>query len=103
MSKSSFYIGVDVGASELVAALEGRKPRCFKHSRPGIKAMVKWAGKIAGESTSAPAYKSYRKMMWVVDVLVRRQIEVGGGPPRPPPYYGAAKLFQQISLKTTLT
>lgn len=47
MSKSSFYVGIDVGASELVAALVGRKPRCFKHSRSGIKAMVKWAKKIA--------------------------------------------------------
>jgi len=47
MSKSSFYIGVDVGASELVAVLEGRKPRCFKHSRSGIKAIVKWAKKMA--------------------------------------------------------
>ena len=50
MSKSSFYIGVDVGASELVAALVGRKPRCFKHSRSGIKAMVKWAKKMAMET-----------------------------------------------------
>jgi len=50
MSKSSFYIGIDVGASELVAALVGRKPRCFKHSRTGIKAMVKWAKKIALET-----------------------------------------------------
>jgi len=50
MSKSSFYVGVDVGASELVAALVGRKPRCFKHSRTGIKAMVKWAKKMALET-----------------------------------------------------
>jgi len=50
MGKSSFYIGVDVGASELVAAVDGRKPRCFKHSRPGIKAMVKWAKKVALET-----------------------------------------------------
>jgi transposase len=47
MGKSSFYVGVDVGASELVAALVGRKPRCFKHSRSGIKAMVKWAKEMA--------------------------------------------------------
>lgn len=47
MSKSSFYVGVDIGASELVVALEGRKPRCFRHSRSGIKAMVTWAKKIA--------------------------------------------------------
>ena len=50
MSKSSFYVGVVVGASELVAALVGRKPRCFKHSRTGIKAMVKWAKKMALET-----------------------------------------------------
>jgi transposase len=49
MGKSSFYVGVDVGASELVAALKGRKPRCFKHNRPGIRAMVKWAKKMALE------------------------------------------------------
>lgn len=50
MSKSSFYVGIDVGASELVVALVGRKPRCFKHSRSGIKTMVKWAQKMAMET-----------------------------------------------------
>jgi transposase len=47
MSKPSFYVGIDVGSQELVATVEGRKPRQFKHSRPGIKTMVKWAEKIA--------------------------------------------------------
>ena len=51
MSKSSFYVGIDVGATELVAALEGRKTRCFKNSRSGIKAMVNWAKKVAPETT----------------------------------------------------
>jgi len=47
MSKPSFYVGIDVGSQELVAAVEGRRPKSFKHSRCGIKAMVKWAKGIA--------------------------------------------------------
>jgi len=46
MSKSSFYVGIDVGSKELVAVVEGRKSRSFKHSRAGIKSMVNWAKKI---------------------------------------------------------
>lgn len=51
MSKSSFYVGIDVGSQELVAAVEGRKPRSFKHSRGGITTMVKWVSKIAPEAS----------------------------------------------------
>jgi len=50
MGKSSFYVGIDVGSKELVVAVEGRRSRSFKHSRLGIKAMVKWAEKIASET-----------------------------------------------------
>ncbi|MFH1699694.1 MAG: IS110 family transposase [Candidatus Zixiibacteriota bacterium] len=50
MSKASFYVGIDVGSQELVAAVENRKPRSFKHSRAGIKAMIKWAQKLAPET-----------------------------------------------------
>lgn len=49
MSKQVFYVGIDVGSQELVAALEGRRPHCFRHNTSGIRAMVKWVGQIAGE------------------------------------------------------
>ncbi|PKL46779.1 MAG: hypothetical protein CVV37_08420 [Nitrospira bacterium HGW-Nitrospira-1] len=47
MSKQVIYVGIDVGSQELVAALEGRRPRSFKHSQTGIREMVAWAGRIA--------------------------------------------------------
>jgi len=50
MGKSSFYVGIDVGSKELAVAVEGRRSRSFKHSRSGIKAMVKWSKEAASEA-----------------------------------------------------
>jgi transposase len=49
MSKQVFYVGVDVGKEELWAVVEDRKPRAFSHTTKGIKAMLVWARRIAGE------------------------------------------------------
>lgn len=51
MSKSSFYVGIDIGSKEFVAAIEGRRPNCFKQNRSGIKAMVNWVQKSAPDAT----------------------------------------------------
>jgi len=50
MCKSTYYVGVDVGKDELCVAVEGHKPRSFKHTPSGIKALYNWAGKLAGEA-----------------------------------------------------
>jgi transposase len=42
MSKVVVTVGIDVGAEELWVSVEGRKPRCFAHSRPGINALHRW-------------------------------------------------------------
>lgn len=42
MSKTTFYVGVDVGQEELAVALEGSKVRSFKHTVAGIGKMVVW-------------------------------------------------------------
>jgi transposase len=42
MSKQVLYIGVDVGCTELWAALEGCKPRRFKHTTSGIRSLYTW-------------------------------------------------------------
>lgn len=48
MSKQVIYIGVDVGASELWGAAAGLRPRKFKHTSAGIRALHRWAVKQAG-------------------------------------------------------
>lgn len=47
MSKTSFYVGVDVGKDELWAAADGYKSRKFTHSTIGIRALYRWATKIS--------------------------------------------------------
>jgi transposase len=43
MSKQVMYVGVDVGATELWAAVADSKPRKFSHTTTGIRAMHRWA------------------------------------------------------------
>ena len=50
MRKSSFYVGVDVGQSELWAAIAGTKPRAFVNSTTGIKSLQRW---VSGALPSA--------------------------------------------------
>ena len=47
MSKSAFYIGIDVGQEELWAAIESKKARMFTHSKSGIKQMTNWVNKYS--------------------------------------------------------
>jgi transposase len=49
MSKSRFYVGVDVGSKELWIAVNGRKPRRFAYTTKGIMALQKWARQVAGD------------------------------------------------------
>lgn len=51
MSKSKFYVGVDVGKDTLVAAKAESRPRSFANNRREIGALVAWAKKAAGETT----------------------------------------------------
>ena len=50
MSKSTFYIGVDVGQEELWVAVFGKKARMFLNSKSGIKQLVNWVKKYSNES-----------------------------------------------------
>ena len=45
MSKQVMYVGVDVGATELWGATEGKRPKKFAHTATGIRAMHRWAVK----------------------------------------------------------
>lgn len=47
MSKSTFYIGIDVGQEELWVAIKSKKARMFPHNKKGIKQMVKWVQKYS--------------------------------------------------------
>lgn len=49
MSKSTFYIGIDVGQEELWAAIESKKTRMFPHNKNGIKQMVTWIEKYSDD------------------------------------------------------
>lgn len=47
MSKSTFYVGIDVGQEELWAAVESKKARMFLNSKSGIKQMANWVKKYS--------------------------------------------------------
>jgi transposase len=49
VSKKVVYVGVDVGQEELVACMEGAKPRGFKHNVNGIRKMYSWSRNVAGD------------------------------------------------------
>lgn len=51
MSKAIVYVGVDVGKDELWAAMTGRRPRLFEHSKAGIKSLCRWGKETAAEAT----------------------------------------------------
>lgn len=50
MSKTTFYVGIDVGKDELWVCGDGHKPRCFNHTKAGIRSLYNWAKKAAGKS-----------------------------------------------------
>lgn len=47
MSKSTFYVGVDVGQEELWVAIKGKKARMFPHNKSGLKQMKNWVKKYS--------------------------------------------------------
>ena len=50
MSKRVVTVGIDVGAEELWVAVQGRKPRSFKHDRTGIGSLHRWVSRQAKEA-----------------------------------------------------
>jgi transposase len=44
---SKWYVGVDVGKDELVAAVEGRSAKVFANTAAGRKALYQWAQKLS--------------------------------------------------------
>jgi transposase len=48
MDKSLLYVGVDVGQDEVWGVVEGAKPRQFRHTATGIRALGHWAQRHAG-------------------------------------------------------
>jgi len=50
MNKESFYVGVDVGQSEVWAAVGRGKPRKFSHDGSGVKQLYHWAKEKGGAS-----------------------------------------------------
>ena len=51
MCKSVLYVGVDVGKDEVWASIDGYRPRKFKNSSQGAKALRKWSGKVSPDQT----------------------------------------------------
>ena len=47
MSKSVVYVGVDVGKSEVAAAVTGRRTRSFHHTGHGVRGLVQWFRGVA--------------------------------------------------------
>jgi transposase len=52
MSKSTFYVGIDVGQTELWAAVEGQKPRSFSNTPTEVKKLWNWAKKLSGDAVA---------------------------------------------------
>ena len=50
MSKSVFYVGIDVGSREVWASVSGVKAKRFKHNRCGIESLRRWATTQAPEA-----------------------------------------------------
>ena len=50
MSKSVFYVGIDVGSREVWVSVSGAKAKSFKHNRRGIESLCRWATKHAPEA-----------------------------------------------------
>lgn len=48
MSKSVVYAGADVGKSEVVAAVPGRRPRAFRQTGHGVRGLVQWLRGVSG-------------------------------------------------------
>jgi transposase len=51
MCKSVFYVGVDVGKDEVWASMDGYRPRSFKNTPGGAKALREWCRKISPNQT----------------------------------------------------
>jgi transposase len=51
MSKTTFYVGIDVGQEDLVVAVKDSKTRSFKHTVAGIGKMVVWVKGLDLEGT----------------------------------------------------
>lgn len=49
ISNEKFYVGLDVGKDEVVAAVSGCKPAVFPHSAKGLRSLVTWVRKTAGD------------------------------------------------------
>jgi len=50
MTKQKFYVGLDVGQSEVVMAISGQKPRSFAFTKPGIKSLIQKAQAAAADN-----------------------------------------------------
>src|SRR4030042_1001611 len=71
VSMSKWYVGVDVGKDELVAAVAGQRPRTFANTVAGSKALYRWAKATAmGQSVhvclEATGVYGYRAAMTLV-------------------------------------
>lgn len=51
MSKSISYVGVDVGKTELWAAMDGCRPRMFANTPAGIRSLQRWCRQRTPEGT----------------------------------------------------
>jgi len=49
MNKEEFCVGIDVGKDELYVSVAQKKVKCFSNNRSGIRSLVKWALKNAGD------------------------------------------------------
>ena len=78
MSKKVFYVGVDVGQDELWVAIKGKKAKCFRHTKYGVKSMYNW---VKAESKGSQmhfcmeATGVYSESL-AYDLIPRRKVEI---------------------------
>jgi transposase len=81
MDKQYFFIGIDVGKTELVVAVDGRRTTTFKNTKRGVASLYNFAAKLAGDLvpwfvmessgvySSVPAIRLYEKYNALVSVI----------------------------------
>jgi transposase len=99
MSKPVVYVGVDVGKSEVVVAVQSRRPRTFHHTGPGIRGMMRWLRGVVGEEVVQVCMEATGIYSRRLALRLLRQPEVKVSIINP----AQIKAFRQVLLRRTKT
>ena len=99
MSKSVVYVGADVGKSEVVVAVAGLRPREFHNTGHGVRALVQWLRRVAGNQMFQVCMEATGIYSRRLALRLLRQPEVQVSIINP----AQIKAFRQVLLRRTKT